>query len=108
MLRRLRLAPDVSLDEEAVVHHRRAHIFLRRLARPVPEFRIGELFQPVADAPGGQEGGELARSLDYFGELRRKGDLLDFVMRKEAARARQAVIGKLHGLIRKRARVGPP
>ena len=39
---------------------------------------------------------------------RGQGDLVDFVMRKKAARSRQAVIGKLHLRSRHRARVRPP
>ena len=106
--RRLGLAPYVGLHQEAVVHHCRADIFLGGLECPILEARITELIEPVAHAAGGEEVGQVVRRLLHPGELGRQGDCVDFIMRKEAALARQAVIGKLHGRTLARARVGPP
>ena len=90
--RRLRLSPDVGLDEEGIVHHRGADLFFRRLARPVLQPRIGQGVQPVPDAAGGQQRGKLAGGFEHRGELAGEGDRIDLVMRKEAALARHSVV----------------
>ena len=90
------------------MHHRGADLLLRRLKGPVFQAGIGKLPEPMAHPAAGQQVGQVVRRLLHPGEQRGQGNLVDFVMRKEAALARQAVIGKLHGKTNARARVGPP
>ncbi len=90
---RRRLAPDIGLHQEGVMHHRGTHLLFGSRARPVFQPRISQLIEPVAHPSGGEQVGEVARRRHHLGKLRGQGHFVDFVMRKEAARARHAVVG---------------
>ena len=93
---RLGLAPDIGLYQEGIMHHRGAHLFLRRGVGPIRDVRVGKAVEEVPYPPGSQQGGQIFCRLNDWRERPGKCDRVDFIMRKIAALAAHTVVFKLH------------
>ena len=89
---RRRLAPDVGLHQERIVHHRGPHVLFGRDAGPLGQIEFGKGIEPMANPAGSDQRGKIGGCFKDGIEELRQLDLVDFIVRKVAALARHAIV----------------